>query len=463
MNLFNKKTFESVRALSASSTLTKTLNAFDLILIGLGAIVGAGVFVLTGSIAANYSGPAVMISYIIPGIICIFVALAYSELAVMLPTSGSVYTYAYVAFGEIFAWMTVSLLLLELTFGASAVSVSWGAYVMPIVEMAGFHMPKYLTTVPSEGGIMNLPAVIIVAFVTLILYLGTKDSKKLNAILVFIKLGAILAFVIAAAPNFDSKNWEPFMPNGIDDVLIGASVLFFAFNGFSIIPTAAEECKNPKRDITIGIIGALTATTFIYVLIGGLLTGIVSYKELNNAQPLAHALLLNNNKIGSLIVAVGAICGMTTVLMMNLYGTSRIAYAIARDGLLPKSFSNVHAKYDTPYIALFAVAGLTAALGAFVPYMQLAQLTSMGALIDYILVVSIMVVFRITRPNVLRTFKCPAIYLVAPIAIISCLYLLSKQVFDKSGALSTPGFYLLCWIGFITLLYFPIKFATGKK
>lgn len=462
MGLLSKKTFASVKAVSAASLLNKTLTAFDLILIGLGAIIGTGVFVLTGSIAANYSGPAVMISYAIPGVICIFVALAYSELAVMLPTSGSIYTYTYVAFGEIFAWMTVGVLLLELTFGAATVSAAWGAYVIHIIEIGGFSLPKYLTTVPSEGGIINLPAIIIVSFVTLVLYFGTKDSKRLNAVLVFIKLGAISAFIIAAVPNFKLSNWEPFMPNGINDVLIGASVLFFAFNGFSIIPTAAEECKNPKRDITIGIIGALTITTLIYILIGGLVTGIVSYTELNNAQPLAHALLLNNNKIGSIIVAIGAIGGMTTVLMMNIYGTSRIAYSIARDGLLPKSFTNVHSKHDTPYVALFSVAALTAFLGAFFPCMQLAKLTSMGALIDYILVVSIMVMFRVTMPKVERTFKCPLIFLVAPLSILACGYLLSKQVFDKSGLLSTEGIYLISWVIFITLLYFPIKFFTKR-
>ncbi len=463
MNLFRRKTIESVREVSNSSGLSKTLTAFDLILIGLGAIIGTGVFVFTGAIAAKHSGPAVMLSYTIAGSICILVALAYSELAVMLPTSGSIYTYCYVAFGEIFAWIMLAILLLELTFGAATVAAGWAGYVLPILQGAGLNMPEEFTKVPAEGGVVNLLAIFIIGFVTLIVYLGTKDSKKLNAALVFIKLGAIVAFVIAALPNFKHHNWDNFMPFGFGEVLTGSSILFFAFNGFTIIPTAAEECKNPTRDITIGIIGALVLTTLVYVLIGGLLTGIAPYSILSGERALADALKLNNSNVGAAIVSIGGICGMTTVLMMNIYGTSRIVYSIARDGLLPKAFAKLHPKTDVPYISLFSVAILAAALTGFFPYKQLGQLTSMGALLDYIIVTIIVVMFRITLPHVERKFKCPILFIVAPISIISCAFLLSKQLFDDNYMLTLEAKYLLGWIFLIFVLYFPISFFKSKS
>ncbi|MCF8462775.1 MAG: amino acid permease [Rickettsiaceae bacterium] len=463
MDLFRRKTIESVREISNSSGLSKSLTAFDLIIIGLGAIIGTGVFVFTGAIAAKHSGPAVMISYAIAGGICILVALAYSELAVMLPTSGSIYTYCYVAFGEIFAWLMLSILLLELTFGAAAVAAGWAGYVLPVLEAAGLDIPEKFTKVPADGGIANLLAIFVVGFVTLVVYLGTKDSKRLNAILVFIKLGAIVAFVIAAIPNFKVHNWDNFMPFGFGEVLTGASILFFAFNGFTIIPTAAEECKNPTRDITIGIIGALVLTTLVYVVIGGLLTGIAPFATLSGERALADALKLNNSNVGAAIVSIGGICGMTTVLMMNIYGTSRIVYSIARDGLLPRAFSKLHPKTDVPYIALFSVAILAAALTGFFPYKQLGQLTSMGALLDYIIVTIIVVMFRITLPNVERKFKCPILFILAPISIVACVFLLSKQLFDNDYALTLEAKYLFGWIFLIFVLYFPISFFKGKS
>lgn len=453
MNFLRKKSFSSVREAGAHSGLIKTLTAFDLVLFGLGAIIGTGVFVLTGTVAANSAGPAVMLSYAIAGFTCIFVALAYTELAVMLPTSGSIYTYSYVAFGEVFAWLIGSIIILELNFGAATVSAGWSAYIVGILEAAGIHIPKALTTVPAEGGIINLPALVIVAFVTLILYLGTKDSKRLNAILVFIKMAAIVAFLVAAAPHFDSSHWQDFMPYGFDDVLVGASILFFAFTGFGTIATAAEECKNPKRDLIIGIIGSLVLSTIVYVLIAGLVTGIAPYQELNTAQPLAKALLLNGSKIGSIIVATGAVCGMTTVLMMQLYGQSRIFYAIARDGLLPKSFSKLHYKYDSPYIILIFFSVWAGLMGAFLPYNMLGQLSSMGAIIDYIAVTIIVMLFRVKMPHVERTFKCPALFIVAPVALLACLYLLSKQFIGKSGELLLTGQIMIWWFAIMLGLY----------
>jgi len=463
MSFFKKKSFESVKAIGSSSGLAKTLGAFDLILLGLGAMIGTGVFVVTGIIAAKYSGPAVMLSYAIAGITCIFVALVYTELATMLPTSGSIYTYSYVAFGEVFAWMIGSVIILELGVAAGIVAAGWSGYAQGILAAGGIHLPKALTTVPTNGGIINLPAFLISVFIGFILFLGTKDSKKLNAILVFIKMAAIFVFVLAAVPHFDATNWSNFMPFGFSNVLVGSSILFLAFTGFGTIATAAEECKNPKRDIMIGIIGSLVLTTIVYVVMAGLVTGIAPFDQLNNDQPLAYALTINNSKIGSAIVATGAICGMMTVLMMNIYGTSRIFYAIARDGLLPKSFAKLHPKYDSPYITIIIFASLAAILGGFCSTELLTQLTSMGALIDYITVTIIVVLFRIRLPDAQRPFKCPLIFIIVPFILLACAYLLFIQVYDGEFNLLTAGRALIYWFITIFVLYIVRSFFMKKE
>ena len=457
MSFFRKKSFHEVREGSGEGGLAKTLTAFDLILFGLGAIIGTGVFVLTGLVAAKHSGPAVTLSYAIAGATCIFVALAYTELASMLPTSGSVYDYSYVAFGEVFAWIMGGILVLELCFGAATVSAGWSAYIQGMMNSAGYHLPDYLANDSSKGGFVNLPAILITMVVGFILYLGTKDSKKLNAVLVFIKMGAVLAFIIAAAPHFDIKHWDNYMPNGFDDVLIGSSILFFAFTGFGALASSAEECKNPKRDLMIGIIGSLVLATVVYIIMGGLVTGIVPYTELDNAQPLAKALRLNGSNIGSIIVATGAVCGMTTVIMMNIYAQSRIFYVMARDGLLPKAFSKIHPKYDNPYLTIIIFSAFTAILGGFFPFEILGQLSSMGALVDYIVVTIVVMLFRVKYPDIQRSFKCPAIFVIAPIALMACAYLLSKQIIDKDGGLLLTGKLLGFWLVAMFGLYLVRK------
>lgn len=462
MSFLQKKSFESIREIGRTSGLSKTLGAFDLILLGLGAIIGTGVFVVTGIVAAKYSGPAVMLSYVIAGVTCIFVALAYTELATMLPTSGSIYTYSYVAFGEIFAWLMGSVIILELGFSAGVVAAGWSGYVQAILAAGGVHLPKSLTTVPMNGGIINLPALLIVVFVAFILYLGTKDSKRLNAILVFIKMAAIFAFIVSATPHFDATNWENFMPFGFDNMAKGASILFFAFTGFGTIAATAEECKNPNRDLMIGIIGSLVISTVVYVIIAGFVTGIAPFDQLNNDQPLAHALTINNSSIGSAIVATGAVCGMTTVLMMQIYGTSRIFYVIARDGLLPKSFAKLHPKYDSPYVTIIIFSLLAAMLGAFCPTEILTQLSSMGSIIDYIMVAIIVMLFRIQMPNAVRPFKCPAAFITAPLALTACTYLLWIQIFDGDFNLMIAGRMLMYWFILMFVLYILRSFFIKR-
>lgn len=462
MSFFKRKSFESVKDVGKASGLDKTLTAFDLVLLGLGAIIGTGVFALTGLVAAEYAGPAVILSYLIAGCTCIFVALAYTELATMLPTSGSIYTYSYVAFGEVFAWLIGSVIIIELGFSAAVVGGSWSAYVQGVLDSAGYHLPIFLSKSYFDGGFINLPATIIVLFVGFMLYLGTKDSKKLNNILVFIKMAAIFAFIFFAAPHFDATNWNNFMPNGFDDVLIGASILFFAFTGFGTLASAAEECKNPKRDLVIGIIGSLVLAAVVYMLVGALATGIVPYTDLNNAQPLAHALKMNNSNIGSAIVATGAIAGMTTVIMMNIYGISRIFYVIARDGLLPKILARLHHKYDSPYITIWTFTLPIAAMGALCSYTTLAQLSSMSALIDYIVIAIIVMIFRLRLPNTERPFKCPAVFIVAPIAIVASTWLLFKQIISKDGSLLLTGEIIIYWFIVMLVLYI-LKVILSSK
>ena len=462
MNFFKKKSFESVKSVSSASGLDKNLTAFDLVLLGLGGIIGTGVFALTGMVSAQYAGPAITLSYAIAGFVCIFVALAYTELATMLPTSGSIYTYSYVAFGEMAAWLVGGVIILELGIATSTVAGSWSAYVQSVFISAGCGLPDYLTRTPSEGGIINLPALLIIFFVGAMLYRGTKESKKLNTILVFVKMIAIFIFVFLAAPHFEPANWENFMPYGFDDVLRGSSILFFAFTGFGTLASAAEECKNPKKDLIIGIIGSLICATIVYVTVGAVLTGVVPFGDLDNAQPLAYALQLVGSNIGSALVSTGAIAGMTTVIMINTYGISRIFYVIARDGLLPKSLAKIHHKYDSPYVTLVFFVVVMGIMGAFVPYKLLAQLSSMGALADYMVIIVIVMLFRLQYPNVERTFKCPIIFVIAPVALLAVIYLLFKQIIGNDGELLMTGKVFIYWF-IITFILYLVKVFLGPS
>lgn len=463
MNFLKKKSFNSVKVLGKQSNLDRSLSSLDLILLGLGGIVGTGVFALTGLVASQYSGPAVTISYMIAGLTCIFVALIYTELATMLPTAGSIYTYSYVAFGEIFAWMIGSLVIVELSFAASAVAGSWSAYIQGIMRSAGFILPPALSQSPFEGGIINLPALLIVLFVGCMLYRGTKESKRINNILVCIKMLAIAMFIFFAAPHFTLDHWNDFMPKGVDNVLYGASILFFAFTGFGTLASTAEECKDPKKNLTIGIIGSLLIATIVYMIVAGILTGIIPYYELNNAQPLAYALRTNGNSIGSTLVATGAVAGMTTVIMVNIYGQSRIFYVIARDGLLPAPMSRLHRKYSSPYITIMIFSIVISLMGAFIPYNVLAQLSSMGALADYIIVGIIVIIFRFKYANIERPFTCPALFLVAPIALVSSCYLLFKQIVDTNGNFLLTGKVFIVWFVIMFLLYLMRKSISNNK
>jgi APA family basic amino acid/polyamine antiporter len=453
MNFFKKKKFDEVKESGKSSQLSKSLGSIDLILIGLGAIVGTGVFVLSGQIAANYSGPAIMISFAIAGITCIFVALAYSELATMLPVSGGVYSYTYVAYGEIFAWLLGGVLILEFVVGTATVASGWSGYIVNILANAGIFLPKAITSVPDEGGIVNLPSILVLTFIGYILFMGTTESKRLNAILVIVKISAIGLFIFLSAPHFDSNNWIPFNPFGFHSVISGSSILFFAYTGFGGLAAAAEECKNPSKDLKVGIIGSIILAVIIYIIVSGLLTGIAHYSQLNNASPLATALSLNGNKLGAAMVGVGAVCAMTAVMLVQLYSASRIFYVIGRDGLLPKFFARLHPKHGSPYITIIIFTLVCMILSGFFPLKILAQLSSMGAIFDYIVVTSIVLLFRIKYPNIERPFKCPMAFIVIPIAFLLCSYLLYTQIIDENGLLLESGKTFILWFVAMFIMY----------
>jgi len=318
--LFRTKSIAQMRETAADSGMAKTLGAFDLILLGIGCVIGTGIFVLTGVAAARYAGPAVTISFILSGCACALAGLAYAEFSSIVPASGSAYTYTYASLGEFIAFIVGWNLILEYTVTASAVASGWSGYVVGLLQSAGIEVSHALTHVPADGGIINIPAIFITLLLSIFLIRGTQGSSKLNRILVFIKLAAIFIFLFLAAPHVDTANWDPFMPFGFAGIAGGAAIVFFAYIGFDAVATTAEECKNPAHDLPIGIIGSLVICTALYVVVAGVLTGVVPYTELNNPEPVAFALRYIGYRLGSAIVGVGAIAGITTVLLVLLYG-----------------------------------------------------------------------------------------------------------------------------------------------
>lgn len=424
MSLFSTKPIETMLEGTQTVRLKKSLGALDLVTLGIGCIIGTGIFVLTGVAAATYAGPAVMLSFILSGVACAFAALAYAELAAMVPVAGSAYTYSYAALGELIAWIIGWDLILEYTVGASTVASGWSAYFIGLLKAGGIELPKYLTAVPADGGVVNLPAIVIVAILTALLVSGSKESAKVNKILVFIKVGAVLLFLFLATPHVNTANWSPFMPFGWSGVAGGAAIVFFAYIGFDAVSTAAEEAKRPNKDIPIGIIGSLLVCTVLYIAVSAVLTGVVPYAQLNNAEPVAFALRSIGNNMGGALVAVGAICGMSTVLLVFMYGQSRVAFAMSRDGLMPKGICKVHPTYGTPYLMSLITGGIVSILAGFLPINIIAELCNIGTLFAFCLVAIGVLLLRYKQPNLPRPFRCPAIAVVSTLAVVLSFYLM---------------------------------------
>ena len=426
MDLFRRKSINELQAAAAASGMLKNLAAVDLLMLGIGAVIGTGIFVLTGVAAAKYAGPAVPLSFILSGLTCALAGLAYAEFASIVPASGSAYTYAYASLGEFIAFIVGWNLILEYTVTSSAVAVGWSGYVVGLFASAGLVLPHELVVAPAEGGIFNLPAVLITLFLSFLLVRGTKESVKLNRILVFVKLAAIFLFLVLAAPHVDATNWEPFLPFGYSGVVSGAAIVFFAYIGFDAVATTAEECRNAARDLPVGIIGSLFICTLLYAVVAAVLTGVVPYSMLDTAEPVAFALRHIGYNVGSAIVAVGAICGITTVLLVLLYGQSRIFFAMSRDGMVPANVCKIHRRFHTPYRVTILGAIFVSVIAGVFPIGMIAEMANIGTLSAFLIASIGVMVLRKTEPDLKRNFKCPAVWLIAPLAVLSCGYLMAN-------------------------------------
>jgi APA family basic amino acid/polyamine antiporter len=422
MDLFRKKAVKELQP--DTPHLLQCLSALDLIFLGVGAIIGAGIFVLTGIVAATQAGPAIIISYIIAGLACAFAALSYAELAASVGGCGSAYGYAYAGFGEIIAWIVGWDLLLEYSIAVSAVSVGWSGYFNDFLRALHFSLPKDLLYGPYSGGIFNLSAFAIIVVLGLLLSWGAKSSSRFNNIMVLIKLLVIFLFIIIAATEIKSTNWSPFMPFGWKGVIEGASLIFFAYIGFDAVSTAAEEALNPQRDLPIGIVGSLFICTILYVIVAGLLTAITPYTTLNVASPISHTLLLLGHRVVAGLVGVGAIAGLTTVMLVLYYGLTRVFLAMSRDGLLPPFFGAINHRTKTP-VRVIALCGLIMSFTAgLVPIGDLAELVNVGTLFAFIVVCVGVVIFRYTYPEMPRPFRTPFSPMVPVLGVLACSYLM---------------------------------------
>jgi basic amino acid/polyamine antiporter, APA family len=427
MSLFRKKSIAAMLLESEKkgAALKKDLGAFDLTMLGIGAIIGTGIFVLTGVAASTHAGPALIISFILSGLACVFAALCYAEFASSVPVSGSAYTYSYATFGELIAWVLGWDLILEYGVASSAVASGWSGYFQGLLGGFGIHLPKALTSAynPAEGTFIDLPAILIVLFIAVLLTQGVKKSAKFNTIMVIIKVAVVLLFIAVGVWYVEPANWTPFMPFGFDGVAVGAATVFFAYIGFDAVSTAAEEVKNPKRDMPIGIITSLAVCTVLYIVVSAILTGIVPYTELNVKNPVAFALNYINQDWVAGFISLGAITGITTVLLVMLYGQTRLFYAISRDGLLPKVFSKVNEKTQTPMVNTWVIALMVAFFAGVIPLGKLAELTNIGTLFAFIVVSLGVLVLRKTQPNLKRAFKVPFVPVIPILAILFCGYL----------------------------------------
>jgi len=430
VSLFRTKNLDNmVAAARTPGGLKKVLGPTDLILMGIGAIVGTGIFVLTGT-GALTAGPALTLSFIVAAIACGFAAMCYAEFASTVPIAGSIYTYSYVVLGELVAWMIGWDLLLEYGLATSAVAVGWSGYFQSLLSGFGIVIPQALSAapgaVPGVDSVMNLPALVIMLVLTAMLSWGVRESARVNNVMVVIKMIVVLLFIAVGVKHVAPANWHPFAPFGATGVMSAAAVVFFAFIGFDAVTSAAEEVKRPERDLPIGIIGSLTICTILYVIVAAIMTGIVPFQMFKGIDhPVSLALQHAGENWFAGWIDLGAILGMTTVILVMAYGQTRIIYAMSRDGLLPAKLSTVHPKFGTPFFATWVVGILFGLIAAFVPLNVLAELVNIGTLAAFCLVSVAVIVLRKKRPDLKRAFRCPGVPVVPGIAVIFCLALMS--------------------------------------
>ncbi|PPU88444.1 amino acid permease [Xanthomonas populi] len=428
-------------SLQGEATLQRTLTAKHLIMLGIGAVIGAGIFVMTGQAAANHAGPAVMLSFVFAGLACTFAGLCYAEFAAMMPVSGSAYSYSYATLGEGVAWFIGWCLVLEYLFAGSSVAVAWSAYLISFITgTLGLPFPTELTNAPlawadgafvASGNILNLPAVLIVTAVSGLCYVGITQSAFINAIVVAIKIAVICLFVGFGAAYIDPANWHPFIPEntapgvfGWSGVFRAASIVFFAYIGFDAVSTSAGETKDPQRNMPIGILGSLAACTIIYIIVCAVLTGLMPYTQLGTSKPVATALEAHPQLTWlKTLVEIGAIAGLSSVVLVMLMAQPRIFYTMARDGLMPKLFGKVHPKFHTPYVGTVIVGVVAATLAGLIPLSVLGELVSMGTLLAFATVCAGVMVLRFTKPELERPFRVPLAMVICPLGAVACLFL----------------------------------------
>ncbi|MGD8190792.1 amino acid permease [Brevibacillus ginsengisoli] len=456
MDLFRKKSIAELlqQSNAKSGSLKKVLGGFDLTMLGIGAIIGTGIFVLTGVAAAKHAGPALILSFILSGLACVFAALCYAEFASSVPVSGSAYTYSYATFGELIAWILGWDLILEYGLAVSAVASGWSGYLQGLLAGFNIHIPTALTSAydPSKGTIIDLPAVLIIFLIASLLIKGVRESAKMNNIMVLIKLAVVVLFLVVGVGYVKPANWSPFMPFGFSGVVKGAATVFFAYIGFDAVSTAAEEVRNPQRNMPVGIIASLAICTVLYIAVSLVLTGIVPYTMLDVKNPVAFALQFVHQDWVAGFISLGAIMGITTVLLVMMYGQTRLVFAMSRDGLLPKTFAQVNEKTQTPVKSTLIVATVCAIFGGLVPLDKLADLTNIGTLFAFIVVSVGVMVLRKTNPDLPRAFRVPMVPLIPILSILLCGYLV----------VSLPE---ITWIGFLVWLVIGIVvyFSYGRK
>lgn len=457
---------ELVKSTQNSGELVRTLNAFQLVMFGIGAIVGAGIFVLAGEAASNYAGPAVTISFAVSGLACVCAALCYAELASAIPVSGSAYTYIYATLGELAAAIMAGFMMLGSFLSVASVASGWSGYMQSLLATINIHIPAVFAATTgtvltlADGSqataIINMPALCIVLFVTFILYKGVQTSAIINTIIVILKMSVLFGFITIGLFYIDIGNWSPFIPEnqgvfgqyGFSGVFAGAAMVFFSYNGFDAVATAAQETKNPQRDLPIGILCSLLVATFTYIMVAAVLTGIIKYDRLGVAQPIAIAADVIGMPWFAVLVKIGAVAGLTSVVLVMLYGLIRIVFVIAKDGLLPQVLTKIHPKYRTPYIATLVIGIVAAVIGSTVTLDKLVPLANFGIIGTFAIVCFSAIFLRYSQPKINRVFKCPMmpfIPLLGMVTLVGIMFSLPAATYIHAAIWLSivVGFYLI--------------------